>query len=329
MPVVGRLAPSPTGQLHIGNARSLALAWLSARSRGGRIWLRVEDLTPDTASHTADLLADLAWLGLDWDAWDGARSGWMRQSERAAVHADLLERLVGAGRAYPCVCTRKDIEAAGRAPHVEDRGAAYPGTCRDRFASAADAARFEAERAHSEGRAPLGVALRLRVPEAPVVFTDDLRGPVAVHLPTDSGDFVVRRKDGGSAYMFAVVADDIAMGVTEVVRGDDLLEVTAQQVAVYAALAGVSEAAAAARLPRHLHVPLVLGSDGRRLAKRNRSLHLGALREAGVTAAAVRAWLARSVGLPDGGDWRGLAAQFRWDAVPREAIVFGGSLDSA
>ncbi len=323
MTVTGRLAPSPTGLLHVGNARSLLLAWLAARHVGGTIHLRIEDLLPDGDAHLPALLADLRWLGLDWDPWQGRE--FVRQSERAALYDALLAELLMRGDVYPCVCTRKDIDLAARAPHAEDKGAAYPGTCRGRFATDMAALAFERERARQENRPPLGVALRLRVPETPVAFADLLHGPQSVLLPADCGDIVVRRKDGGVAYMFAVVVDDWAMGVTQVVRGDDLLDVTAQQIAVYQALQRLDsqQLPAFPGLPQYAHVPLVLGDDGRRLAKRNQSLHIGQLRQQGVSAERLRAWLAVSIGLAPSAEMAALARDFDWQKLPREAVRFG------
>jgi glutamyl-tRNA synthetase len=340
MPPTGRLAPSPTGLLHLGNARSLLGAWLSARSRHGRILLRIEDLLPDMAAHEAGLLQDLTWLGLDWDAPDPEtaglitlppQAGFVRQSERAVLHTQILARLQAAGLVYPCVCTRKDIDRAAYAPHADEQGQTYPGTCRDRFASEAEALDLETERAHREHRPPLGVALRLRVPAEPVTFQDALHGPRTVTLPQTCGDLVVRRKDGGFAYMFAVVADDLDMGVTEVVRGDDLLDATGQQLAVYQALAhaGVGQPepfwqrARTWTPPTWVHLPLVLGDDGRRLAKRNQSVHLRHLREAGVPARAVRRWLAESLGLAGTTELVEMAERFDLAQVPRGPVRFG------
>lgn len=344
--LVARLAPSPTGVLHVGNARSLLLAWLSARAAGGHVLLRIEDLLPDGDAHLDGLLRDLNWLGLDWDAdgqgdlWlpsaprdvDGQRIGaFLRQADRTIAYEAVLDRLMACGLVYPCICTRKDIEGAARAPHAEDRGTPYPGTCRGRFSNGHEALEEEARRAAHEGRAPLGIAWRLRVPDAPLSFDDGLRGHIEGSLSHDSGDIVVRRKDGGFAYMFAVVVDDLAMGVTEVVRGDDLLEATLQQLAVYAALREVArpqtdafwQRAATWTPPRHLHVPLVLGDDGRRLAKRNRSLHLHALRESGLPAGRLRGWLAHSIGLPITEDLSEMLSLFSWSKLPRSPVVFG------
>lgn len=345
-PVVGRLAPSPTGLLHVGNARSLLLAWLSARAAGGRVLLRIEDLLPGE-EHVDAVLADLDWLGLDWDEAPPltglfrppGRPAAIRQSERSAVYRAILATLERAGRVFPCICTRRDIEAAARAPHAEDQGTPYPGSCRGAWPSELHAEAAEAARAAEAGRSPLGVAWRLLVPDAPVTFTDRLHGDRTVLLTEHSGDIVVRRKDGGFAYMLAAVADDLAMGITQVVRGDDLLDCTAQQVAVYDGLRTAAalphsatdellafwERARAWEPPDWVHVPLVLGDDGRRLAKRNRSLHVHALREAGVSAERLRRWLAASLGLPDTPHPAELVAAFDWRHVPRGPVVFGAA----
>jgi glutamyl-tRNA synthetase len=349
--LVGRMAPSPTGLLHAGNARSLLLAWLGARAYGGRILLRVEDLLPGMEAQIAPMLDDLSWLGLDWDGpqpgdlWHADQlteladltSGFAIQSRRHGLYSEVLEALERAGLVYPCVCTRKDIETATRAPHMEERGAAYPGNCRGRFSSLAEAVAWEQERAAREGRQPLGVALRLRMPTAPMEFEDLLCGPRLVELQTDVGDIVVQRKDGGFAYMIAVVIDDLAMGVSEVVRGDDLLDATAQQLAVYQALRLIApqemakgdamqafwSRALAWRPPLHRHVPLVLGLDGRRLAKRNQALHLRQLRGSGTQAREVRRWLAASIGLDGLDDLSAMAKEFRWNLLPRAPVTLG------
>jgi len=338
----GRLAPSPTGLLHLGNVRSLALAWLAARSVGGRIYLRVEDLLPGLDEHVAPLLDDLAWLGLDCDPAPpdpcaALTRPWWKQSERAALYTEIVSELLAAGLAYPCVCTRKDIELAALAPHAEDLAAAYPGTCAGRFASLAEARAFETTRAQSEGRPDLGVAVRVRVPAGLFAFDDLCRGPQTVDVQRQAGDLVVQRKDGGCAYMLAVVVDDLAMGVDQVVRGDDLLDVTGQQLAIRAVIAGVQprprasdaatavyRAARAQCLPAYAHVPLVHGADGRRLAKRNQSLHVRQLRAGGVSAGTLVAWVLRSVGLAQCRDWAHAARQFDWATLPRGPVVLDG-----
>lgn len=342
---VGRLAPSPTGVLHLGNARSLVLAWLAARSRGGRVLLRVEDLLPGEPALVGSLLRDLTYIGLDWDdpgpipganavgaflPTEAHRPDFVLQSQRHDLYQAVAQGLQAARLVYPCICTRKDIEQAVRAPHREAMGHAYPGTCAGRFRSVRDALAHEARISAAIGRAPLGAALRMRVPEHPIGFVDRLAGPQQVSLPDDSGDIVVRRKDGAWAYMLAVVVDDMAMGVTQVVRGDDLLACTAQQLAIHAAIeANIRpEALGCARLPappEYLHVPLVLGDDGRRLAKRDRSLHVQTLQAMGIDGARVRRWLARSLNHPETDDLGELAAAFDWRRVPREAVVFGAA----
>ncbi len=342
--IVGRLAPSPTGLLHIGNARSLLLAWLSARRQGGRLLLRIEDLLPDEHAHLDNLLSDLRWLGLDWDgpeaddAWRASaprRVGplpfgdFMCQSDRSELYAEVLRGLVDLNLAYPCICTRKDIDIAASAPHLEDQVVPYPGTCRERFQNDRAALAFELARARELGRAPLGVAWRLRVPATAIAFTDALCGLQTVDLATHCGDIVLRRKDGGFAYMFAVVIDDLAMGVNQIVRGADLLEVTAQQIAVYQAVAQLPAPnwlATRARdlpLPDYFHVALVVDDDGRRLAKRNKALHLQHLRANHVPHERVMAWLGQSVGLPNCSDLSEMVERFDWSAVPKTNVRFG------
>ncbi len=302
--------------------------------------LRVEDLLPGETEHVASVLDDLRWLGLDWDAPDADTAGLrdaadfgerfaglpplVLQSDRAELHRAVLERLVEVGLCYACVCTRKDIEAALRAPHAEDRAMRYPGTCRGRFPDVAAAVRWEAARAGRRGALALGVALRMKAPREPVHFRDARAGARSSDVYGEFGDFVVRRKDGTSAYMLAVCIDDAAMGVTEVLRGDDLLEVTGQQVAVHAALrehcAGLVGRGAQ---PAWKHVPLVYGDDDRRLAKRNKSLHVRSLAEHGVPAEALRAWIAASLGLPADGNLSAMIRAYaeRGDAAAR-AVYF-------
>ncbi|HAN32009.1 MAG TPA: tRNA glutamyl-Q(34) synthetase GluQRS [Myxococcales bacterium] len=343
-PPVARLAPSPTGILHVGNARSLMWAWLSARARKGRVYLRVEDLLPGAREHVASVLEDLVWLGLDWDpppelspgrascgdfsdiAAD--RADFVMQSQRTDLYRGLLARLNEAGLVYPCVCTRKDIALASRAPHVEDKARAYPGTCRGRFTDEGQAFRWETARSLRQGRSPSGVALRMKAPHEGVSFRDEFRGTMRIDVATDSGDFVIRKKDQHFAYMFAVVVDDLEMGVTEVLRGDDLLECTAQQLVVYRALIEHTSARswpgkpAALQVPQWVHVPLVLGADGRRLAKRDRSIHVRQLADSGISAPQLRAWMAKSMGLPETGDLQQLLAAWPATTLNPEAVVF-------
>ncbi|MEW6074572.1 MAG: tRNA glutamyl-Q(34) synthetase GluQRS [Planctomycetota bacterium] len=273
-PPVGRLAPSPTGLLHLGHARSFLLAWWHSRARGGRILLRIEDLDAGRVRPglTRELLADLAWLGLDWDG-----EPLVQSRDTAALRAAADELLLR-GLAYPCTCSRRDVELAASAPHPEDGETRYPGTCRGRYASVAAAER--------ESGRPAGV--RFRVPDGKVLWRDELRG-LSRHDPArEVGDFLVARRDGAYAYQLAVVVDDARQGVTEVLRGDDLAPSTARQLLLQRAL-GLPH-------PRWLHVPLVVDEDGRRLAKRHGDVALASLRAEGTDPRAVVAWAARTAG---------------------------------
>lgn len=296
---VGRLAPSPTGALHLGNARTFLLAWLSIRSRGGTLLLRIEDIDGPRVKSTAvaTTLDDLRWLGLDWDG------DVVVQSQRLDRYRDAAERLVAQGLAYPCVCTRKEVEEAASAPHeAGDDGPVYPGTCRGRFPTLAAA----------EAASGRPAALRFRVDAAAVPFVDGFAGPQPGRI---AGDFVVQKRDGGPAYQLAVVVDDAAQGVTEVVRADDLLPSTPRQLLLYGALGLLP--------PAFVHVPLVVGGDGRRLAKRHGDTSLRHLRQAGVTAEALVGHLAFLCGLrPRGALCRppDLLAGFAFEALPRGPV---------
>lgn len=265
--MVGRFAPSPTGDLHLGTARTALLAWARARAAGGRFLLRIEDLDRPRCVPGAEaaLLADLAWLGLDWDG-----APW-RQSERAGSYAAALALLQRTGHAYACTCSRKEIEAVASAPHG-DEGPLYPGTCR-------------AGLSHP-GRA---TAWRLRM-DAVEPFVDGACGPQAGWRD----DFVLQRADGAFSYQLACAVDDAAQGVTEVVRADDLLSSASRQQALLRAL-GLP-------VPAWHHGPLLLGPTGERLSKRHGSVSIAAHREAGVSAAALRGRLAESLGWADAGE---------------------------
>ncbi len=268
--VRGRLAPSPTGALHLGNVRTFLVAWLRVRSRNGTLVLRLEDLDhpKNKPGAGAAALEDLRWLGFDWDEGPdmGGSCGPYVQTERTALYARALETLKAQGRVYPCVCSRSDVEAGQSAPHTEE-GLFYPGTCRGRFSD------YEtARRTLPPDRLP---AWRFRVPEGERVrFEDVFAGPCEQDVSALSGDFVLARDPHGAGYMLAVVADDAAMGITEVVRGDDLLSATPRQLLLYRAL-GLPP-------PAFLHVPLVVSEDGRRLAKRHGDTRIRTLREDGV-----------------------------------------------
>jgi glutamyl-tRNA synthetase len=278
--VAGRFAPSPTGDLHLGNLRTALVAWLAARATGRGFLVRMEDLDRVTSSleHERRQLADLAALGLDWDG------DVVRQSDRFDRYRAEIERLRADGRVYECFCTRREIraeiEAAASAPHAHLPDGAYPGTCRD----LTDADR-RARRA--DGRSP---ALRLRTDGEVLTVHDGLAGEFTGAVD----DVVLARADGVPAYNLAVVVDDIAQGVTQVVRGDDLLSSTPRQILLYRLLGGAP--------PDYLHVPLVLGADGQRLAKRHGAVTLADLADDGWSTAEVVATLARSLGLASEGE---------------------------
>ena len=303
----GRFAPSPSGRMHLGNLFCALLSWLSVKSRGGRWILRIEDL--DTArcrpDYARQVEEDLRWLGLPWD--EGGSTGGPDapyfQSQRTALYESALARLQGMGLVYPCFCTRAQLHAAS-APHREDGLTVYPGTCRD-LPPEEIAARMAA------GRRP---ALRLRVPEETVTFTDGHLGEVSEYLPTDCGDFLLRRSDGLFAYQLAVVVDDAAMGVTEVVRGADLLSSTPRQLLLYELL-GLPA-------PRFRHFPLLLSPDGRRLSKRDGDLGLAALQTRCTPEEVVGklAYLAGQNPTAAPQTPQALAEAFDWNAVPRQDI---------
>lgn len=303
---VGRLAPSPTGVLHLGNARSFLLAWLSIRSRGGRVRLRVEDIDGPRVKKeaTEQVLEDLRWLGLDWDGVP------LLQSTRVQEYAGAATRLVESGYAYPCVCSRREVEEAASAPHEDwHDSVVYPGTCRGRFSSLPEAR-------ERTGQEP---ALRFRVETDRVPFVDGFCGPQEGRV---AGDFVIQKRDGAPAYQLAVVVDDAATGIDEVLRGADLLVSTPRQLLLYAAL-GLAP-------PAFLHTPLLVGPDGRRLAKRHGDTSLRHFRSIGVTPEQVVGYLARVSGLlPIGSDPRcgaaALLAGFDLTRVPARPVGVGAA----
>lgn len=286
--VRGRLAPSPTGRMHLGNAWAFLLAWLAARAAGGGVVLRLEDIDPERSrpEYAVEILRDLRWLGLDWDEGPDRPGGCgpYEQSGRLASYATAMGELELAGHIYPCFCTRKELRSLASAPHgphADDGSPVYPGTCRDFGPEQRDALL-------RQGRCP---ALRLRCDDSAVSFDDLLAGPQSLSLADCGGDFALRRSDGVFAYQLAVVLDDMAMGITQVVRGDDILTSTPRQIFLYRLLG--------APVPQYAHLPLVLDHEGERLAKRHNSLTLAALREAGVIAQAVVGYLAWRAGLLD------------------------------
>jgi glutamyl-tRNA synthetase len=302
--VVGRLAPSPTGVLHLGNARTFLLTWLDARARGGTLLLRVEDIDGPRVKPEAEAQAldDLRWLGLDWDG------PLLRQSEHQARYACLVDDLLARGLAYPCVCTRKEVEEAASAPHEAWMDATpYPGTCRGRW-------RTREAALQETGREP---AVRFRVEVDSVPFVDRFRGAENGAI---AGDFVIEKRDRGPAYQLAVVADDARQGVTDVVRGDDLIPSTPRQLLLYDALGRSA--------PAFAHLPLLVGPDGRRLAKRHGDTSLRHFRELGVSPERLVGHLAAVSGLAPPGALRrpaDLLGDFDLGHVPRQPVVDVGA----
>ena len=291
--VVGRFAPTPSGRMHLGNVFAALIAWASVRSRNGEVVLRMEDL--DTQRTSADfasvLREDLLWLGLDWDRETEP------QSQRSAVYDRYFEKMMDEGLLYPCYCTRSQLHSVN-APHLSDGTYVYPGTCRNLTNPPA-------------GRKP---AWRVIVPDKPWSFTDRVQGDYSLNLATDCGDMVVRRADGVYVYQLAVTVDDGEAGVTEVVRGMDLLSSAPRQMYLQELL-GFSH-------PEYGHVPMLLAPDGRRLSKRDKDLDLGELRKR-LAPEALIGNLAAAAGLIDryerisAGE---LASVFSWEKLSGDSI---------
>ena len=294
---VGRFAPSPTGRMHLGNVFSALLSWLSVKSRCGKWLLRIEDIDPvrSRPEYVRLLMDDLCWLGLEWDGEP------VFQSQRSELYLHYYNILCERGLTYPCYCTRADLLAT-QAPHESDGRVVYSGTCRHRLPLSGRAA-----------------ATRLIVPDEEVTFTDGHYGEQHINLAKQVGDFIIRRKDGAWAYQLVVVIDDALMGVTEVVRGRDLLLSTPQQLYV-AQLLGFPK-------PHFFHLPLLLGESGERLSKRDRSLDMEALRQRH-TAPEIIGLLAYLAGLqpePQPIKPADLLSCFSWNAVPCHDIPFYSS----
>jgi glutamyl-tRNA synthetase len=283
----GRYAPSPTGMIHVGNARTALAAWLSARSRGGRFVWRLEDLDLPRVvpGMAAAQIEDLAWLGLDWDEGPDAGGPFApyTQSERSAFYEEALRRLATAGRVFPCRLSRKDLQAMASAPHGAEE-APYPASLRPREL---DPGWFE--QLCAAGRPD--AAIRFLVHDRPVSFRDRVQGPIEERVDLTVGDFVLKRRDGLWAYQLAVVVDDLAMEIDDVVRGADLLASTARQIQLIEALGGEP--------PAYAHVPLMVNARGEKLSKRDQGLTLRSLRDAGIDPEAVAGYLAHSLGLLD------------------------------
>ena len=298
----GRFAPSPTGRMHLGNVFCALLSWLSAKSKGGEWVLRIEDLDPQRSKKDYALLLmdDLQWLGLPWDG----EPVW--QSQRGDIYEEYLQRLTDMGLTYPCYCTRADIMAT-QAPHETDGRVVYKGTCRPSAPSPLTA-----------HRSPLAATTRLIVPDCTIPFTDGHYGKHDINLAEHCGDYIIRRKDGAWAYQLAVVVDDALMGVTEIVRGRDLLLSSPQQIHLRELL-----------FPSPLtvdffHHPLLCNSEGQRLCKRDKSMDLGYLRGTGITPQEIIGKLAYLAGLTDTTTPitpSELLPLFSWDKVPTENII--------
>lgn len=298
MPVEsGRFAPSPSGRMHLGNALSATLAWLSAKQQGGEILLRIEDLDParSKAEYAQGIMDDFRWLGLLWDrrATD--------QSKRGEAYAAALRQLEQMYLIYPCYCSRDQLHAAS-APHASDGRVIYAGTCRN----------LTPEQRAVMTKKP---SLRIRLPDREVSFRDGLQGDVTMNLQREFGDIILRRADGVAAYQLAVVVDDGTEGVTEVVRGRDLLSSTPVQLCLYELL-GLTP-------PRFYHVPMLLAPDGRRLSKRDRDLDFGYLRQH-FSPEEIIGLLGHLAGLME--RWepvsaRELARDFSWSRVKQSDII--------
>ena len=300
-PPVGRFAPTPSGRMHLGNVFAALIAWLSVRSRGGFLVLRMEDLdTQRTSAEFAETLRrDLLWLGLDWDLET------QPQSQRGPVYDRYFEKLMDLGLLYPCYCTRSQLHNVN-APHLSDGTYVYPGTCRDLT---------DAQRA-AMNRLP---AWRVRVPNRVYSFRDLSRGPYAQNIATDCGDFVVRRADGIYVYQLAVTVDDGEAGVTEVVRGMDLQGSSPRQMYLQE-LFGFPH-------PQYGHVPMLMAPDGRRLSKRDRDLDLGIL-QTRCTPEKILGTLAASAGIIPQYEpisARELSREFSWEKLRQEDIYLDTS----
>ncbi|HEY4036719.1 MAG TPA: tRNA glutamyl-Q(34) synthetase GluQRS [Ktedonobacteraceae bacterium] len=287
--VRGRYAPSPTGDLHMGNLRTALLAWLFARSAGGQFVLRIEDLDHPRVrlGATQHMINDLRWLGLDWDEGPDCSGQYApyTQSERLEIYQHYLQHLQEVELLYPCYCSRAEVAHAASAPQQgAGDGSRYPGTCRH-------LTQVQRRRHEANGRRP---SLRFRVDDQRIIsFTDLIAGSIRQHVQQEVGDFIVRRSDGIFGYQFAVVVDDGLMCINQIVRGVDLLHSTARQILLFEALGFP--------VPTFAHVPLLLDEAGKRLSKRTQSMGLEPLRKANMTPADIIGQLAASCGLAEKG----------------------------
>lgn len=289
--------------MHLGNVYTALLSWLAAKAQGGEWVLRIEDLDPQRSKTTfaEQIEKDLRWLGLPWD--EGGNCAGFRQSERADIYAHYFQQLEAKELIYPCFCSRADI-AAAQAPHATDHHGVYAGTCRHLT--------DDERRQRAATRTP---AMRLLVPDEEIVFDDGHYGTQHINLQTACGDFVVRRADGVFAYQLAVVVDDALMGINQVVRGNDLLTSTPQQIYLYRLL-GFD-------VPQFYHLPLLCSASGARLCKRDRSLDLGELQRQFTAEEIVGrlAFLAHLTDRPEPITPRELLPLFDWHKIPHDNIV--------
>jgi glutamyl-tRNA synthetase len=314
----GRFAPSPTGLLHVGSARTALAAWLSVRSQGGAFVWRIEDLDPPRAvPGTAEAaMEDARWLGLDWNEGPvvGGPHAPYVQSERDAYYEAALDRLAETARLFPCRLSRSDLREIASAPHGASGLPPYPPSLRPRSLPADWLVRIRAkEDADPSAGSGQAAAFRFRIHDEVVRFEDRVQGTVEERVSETTGDFVLKRRDGLFAYQLAVVVDDLAMGITEVVRGTDLLDSTARQIQLIEALGGT--------VPDYAHLPLVVNAEGEKLSKRDEGLTLRSLRESGARPEAVVGALAHSLGLrpsPEPITAQGLVPHFRWDHIARD-----------
>lgn len=306
--MAGRFAPSPTGAQHLGNARTYLLAYWSAKQRQERLVFRVEDVDSPRVKPWAvqQSMDDLAWLGLTWDEGPerGGSCGPYLQTQRMSIYQQVLQDMISRNRVYPCCCTRKDIQNAGSAPHFDHEPAIYPGTC--------------AGWKHGMPLPDEGTyCWRFRSSQRVFEFDDRVLGLQETRPSETLGDFPVTQKNGEPSYQLAVTVDDSMMGITEVVRGNDLVASTFRQLQIFEFLN--------ASPPSYAHVPLVLGADGRRLAKRHGDTRLSTFRSGGVTPQQIVTWAARSTGLI-GPDERvvhvdDVIGRFSWEQLEREDVI--------
>lgn len=309
-PPRGRYAPSPTGLIHVGNARTALVAWLSVRSRGGVFVWRLEDLDPPRVvpGMAEAAMEDLRWLGLDWD--EGPDVGGPHepyiQSQRSALYEKAIDRLNAAGRLFPCRRSRKDLQTLASAPHGPEGGAPYPAAFRPDHL---DPDWLDRLRSSEKPDA----AVRFLIHDQPVEWIDRVQGLQTERVDRTVGDFVLKRRDGLWAYQLAVVVDDLLMEIDEVVRGADLLDSTARQIQLIETLGG--------KVPAYAHVPLVVNAQGEKLSKRDAGLTLRSLRESGVRPESLVGYLGWSLGLLDRPEplaAEDLRSRFVWEKIGKE-----------